>query len=100
MIRSAILGLLIAFTGVSAAAEQIRLACLQSDKSGGNRALCGCIQDAADLTLTAKDQRLAATFFEDPNRAQRVRQSNSRSNTAFWERYRSFGETAESFCRS
>ena len=81
-------------------AAQIERACLNSERAQGNRALCGCIQDAANLTLTARDQRRAATFFADPHRAQEVRQSDSRSDEAFWQRYRNFGRTAETFCRS
>ena len=80
-------------------AEQIERACLNSDR-GGDRALCGCIQDAANLTLTSKDQRRAATFFADPHQAQVVRQSDRRSDEAFWQRYKNFGQTAEVFCQS
>ena len=81
-------------------AELIERACLGSDRSGGNRALCGCIQDAADMTLSGQDQRLAASFFANPDRAQQIRQSDRRSDEVFWRRYRAFGETAEAFCRS
>lgn len=79
-------------------AGQIEQACLKSERSRGQQALCACIQDAADMTLTERDQRLAATFFADPNRAQEVRQSDSRGHEAFWERYENFGVAAESFC--
>lgn len=51
------------------------------------------------MTLTPRDQRLAATFFSNPNRAQEVRQSRRRQHEAFWERYESFGVAAETFCR-
>lgn len=81
-------------------AEQIERACLKSDRGNGNRSLCGCIQDAANLTLTSSDQRKAAKFFSDPHQAQVVRQSDRRSDEAFWERYRNFGQTAEVFCQS
>lgn len=83
----------------AAAAGDIERACLGSERAAGNRALCGCIQDAADLTLSTRDQRRAATFFADPHRAQEVRQSDRRSDEVFWDRYRQFGEAAESFCR-
>ena len=72
---------------------------MNSDRSGGNRAVCGCIQDAANLTLTSKDQRLAATFFKDPDRAQEIRQSKRNSHETFWKRYKNFGQTAELFCQ-
>lgn len=80
------------------AAEPIRNACLKSDRGQGKGRLCACIQDAADITLTARDQRMAAGFFADPDRAQEVRQSKRRGHAAFWERYKSFGQTAEAFC--
>ena len=83
---------------VPAAALDIEQACIKSVRGAGNRALCGCIQDAANLTLTTKDQRLAATFFADPHRAQEIRQSDRRNHEAFWERYQNFGQTAETFC--
>ena len=82
-----------------ASAGRIEEACLKSERARGQRALCGCIQDAADMTLNARDQKLAASFFEDPHRAQEVRQSDSRRNEAFWERYENFGVAAETFCQ-
>lgn len=89
-----------AFTLAATAAHAgpIQNACLSSDRAGANRALCSCIQSAADRTLTRRDQRLAASFFEDPHRAQEIRQSDRRSHETFWQRYRAFGETAEAFC--
>ncbi len=75
----------------------IRRACLDAQRAG-SPALCACIQAAADRTLTAKDQRLAARFFDDPDMAQEIRQSDRRAHEVFWKRYRSFGRTAEAFC--
>ncbi len=83
----------------TAAAGQIEQACLKSERARGQYRLCGCIQDAADMTLTKRDQKLAASFFADPHRAQEVRQSGSRRHEAFWERYKNFGVAAETFCR-
>ncbi len=100
MIRIAAVAILAVILANPLFAEQIERACLKSDRGQGNRSLCGCIQDAANLTLTSRDQRLAATFFSDPHRAQEVRQSDRRSDEAFWERYRNFGQTAETFCSS
>lgn len=79
-------------------AEQIERACMKSERAQGQRALCGCIQDAANLTLTARDQKLAATFFKDPDRAQEIRQSDRPGHEEFWQRYKNFGQTAEHFC--
>ncbi len=86
-------------SGSPVSATQIERACLSSDRPGISRALCGCIQDAANITLSSKDQRLAATFFKDPNRAQDVRKSDTRADDAFWERYQNFGKAAETHCR-
>jgi hypothetical protein len=99
MKRIAFVGVfLVTFAG-TAQADAIKNACMGSDRAGANYALCGCIQDAANRTLTRGDQRLAATFFNNPHRAQEIRQSNRRSDEVFWERYRNFGNAAETFCR-
>ena len=80
-------------------AGTIEKACIRSDRKAASRSLCGCIQEAANLTLSGADQRLAASFFRDPHRAQEVRQSDRRSHEDFWKRYKQFGSTAETFCR-
>lgn len=80
-----------------AAAGPIERACMASDR-GGNRSLCGCIQQAADMTLSGGDQRRAAKFFKDPEAAHATWVSQSKSDDAFWDRYKSFGQTAEAFC--
>ena len=81
----------------AAMAGPIEKACMASDR-GGNRSLCGCIQQAADMTLSGGDQRRAAKFFKDPERAHATWVSQSSSDDAFWERYKSFGQTAEAYC--
>jgi hypothetical protein len=81
-----------------ASAKTIERACLQSDRAQGKRALCGCIQAAADATLSQRDQKMGAKFFTDPHAAQEVRQSDRRTHEQFWLRWRSFGETAEALC--
>ena len=80
-----------------ALAGPIERACMASDR-GGNRSLCGCIQQAADMTLSGGDQRRAAKFFNDPDRAHATWVSQSASDDAFWDRYKQFGETAEAYC--
>jgi len=80
-------------------AGTIENACNRSDRDAANRQLCGCIQDVADLTLERGDQRLAASFFSDPHRAQEIRQSDRASHESFWRRYKNFGQTAEVYCR-
>jgi hypothetical protein len=81
----------------AAFAGPIERACMASDR-GGSRSLCGCIQQAADQTLSGGDQRRAAKFFKDPEAAHSTWVSQSASDDAFWERYKSFGQTAEATC--
>ncbi|NIY77998.1 hypothetical protein HCZ23_00740 [Celeribacter sp. HF31] len=83
---------------MSASAGAIERACMSSDRAANNRALCGCIQQAADLTLSNSDQRQAAKFFKNPQKAQDIRQSDNSSHEAFWRRYKVFGETAAQYC--
>lgn len=80
-----------------AEAGPIERACMASDR-GGNRSLCGCIQQAADMTLSGGDQKRAAKFFKDPEAAHATWVSQSKSDDAFWDRYKSFGQTAEASC--
>lgn len=82
----------------AAAAGPIEGACLKSNRSAANRTLCSCIQQVADITLGGSDQRLAASFFKDPDRAQQVRMSQNQRDDAFWERYTIFGQQAQMAC--
>lgn len=82
-----------------AMAGPIDSACVRSDRARGNAPLCGCIQQVANQTLSRSDQRLAATFFRDPHRAQEVRMSKRDADNAFWARYKRFADTAEAYCR-
>lgn len=81
-----------------ASAGQIENACMRSDRKAANRALCGCIQQVADMTLRGGDQRRAATFFKDPEKAHKVWMSKSKSDDDFWKRYKAFGAQAEAYC--
>lgn len=81
-------------------AGPIERACLKADRKAASRPLCNCVQQVADLTLDGRDQRLAASFFSDPHRAQEIRQSDRSTHEAFWKRYKSFGANAESYCRA
>jgi hypothetical protein len=85
------------FSGL-AEAGPIERACMGSDRSKGNRQLCGCIQQAANMTLSGGDQRRAAKFFKDPEAAHATWISQKKADDAFWERYKSFGRTAEAYC--
>ncbi|WP_308915972.1 hypothetical protein [Jannaschia sp. LMIT008] len=75
-------------------------ACLRSDRRASGPALCGCIQQAANIGLSRGDQTRAAGFFRDPHEAQVVRQSDRGRDEAFWQRYKGFVELAERSCRA
>ena len=82
----------------SVQASVIERACNASDRKAATRTMCGCIQDAADMMLSSREQRRAAEFFTDPHKAQELRQSNSRYDERFWETYVSYGERAKAIC--
>ena len=83
--------------GSAAVAGQLDSACMRAGRTA-DRALCGCIQQVADMSLTSADQRRAAAFFQDPDKAQEVRMSDRASDEDFWNRYKSFAQNAESLC--
>ena len=76
----------------------ISRACMTSDRKARSRERCGCIQAVANDALTASDQRLAATFYGDPHRAQVIRQSDNTRHERFWQTYKSYAETAAAIC--
>lgn len=80
------------------ASGPISKACLASDRKARSRSLCGCIQAVADQTLTASEQRRAATFYRDPQKAQDIRQADGAANERFWKRYKAYGEAASRSC--
>lgn len=82
----------------AALAGPIESACNRSERKAANRNLCGCIQQVADMTLRGSDQRRAAQFFKDPEKANKVWLSKSKSDDDFWERYKAFGAQAEAYC--
>ena len=94
------LGLVLAFWGAAAMAGPIEQACNKSKREAANRMVCNCIQQVADMTLAGSDQRRAAEFFKNPEKAQDVRLSDTRRDDAFWERYTQFGAYAEQYCAS
>jgi hypothetical protein len=73
-------------------------ACMASGRDAASPQLCSCVQGAANQTLSASDQRRASRFFDDPDRAQQTRTSDSSRDEAFWLRYRAFADTAEALC--
>lgn len=85
-------------TAPFAVAGPIDNACARSDRGAQNRALCGCIQQVADMTLSRSDQRRAAGFFRNAQQAQDVRMSKRDADNQFWARYRNFATAAETYC--
>jgi hypothetical protein len=81
-----------------AAAGPIESACNRSDRQAAGRSLCRCIEQVADMTLSGSDQRRAATFFKDPDKAHKAWMSKRDADDAFWDRYKAFGAQAEAYC--
>lgn len=94
-ILAALLALAACGGGVSG---EIGQACMSGGRSAANAALCSCVQQAANQSLSGADQRRAATFFEEPQLAQDTRQSDRPQDEAFWLRYRAFSERATAMC--
>lgn len=90
--------LTIAIAPMPAEAKQIEQACMRSDRSAATRSTCRCIQRVADQILTSPDQRRAASFFRDPDKAQETRMSDRARDEKFWDRYRHFGNSASAIC--
>ncbi|WP_299848792.1 hypothetical protein [uncultured Roseovarius sp.] len=74
-------------------------ACIASDRTARSHRLCGCIQAVANQTLTGSEQRRAVLFYNNPQQAQDIRQSERYSDEQFWKAYRAYGERAERTCR-
>ena len=92
------LALAMSFAAGFAHAGPIGSACMKSDRKAVSRALCGCIQQAADMTLSGSDQRRVAKFFNDPEAVQKVKLSDTDNDDDFWKRYRNFSDTAQGVC--
>ena len=89
--------LALALPGV-AGAGPVETACNRSDRDAASRSLCACVGQVADQTLRGADQRRAAAFFRDPEKAHKAWMSKRDADDAFWERYKAFGAQAEAYC--
>lgn len=99
LIASALLAMLILPLGsVQTEAGPISNACIKSDRKGASRSMCNCLQNVANGELNRTEQKLAASFFKDPHKAQVIRQSDRRSHEKFWLRYKEYGQTAAALC--
>ena len=79
-------------------AGRLQNACIDSGRAGANPALCGCVQAVADRELDPGERRLAASFYDNPQRAQDIRQSDRPADRRFWDRYTAFAEEVERSC--
>jgi phytoene dehydrogenase-like protein len=94
---------LILLAGVTLAAcggasGEIGSACVRAGREAATSSLCTCIQRVANQSLSTADQRRAADFFGDPERAEEVRRSDATRDDEFWARYRAFADRAEATC--
>ncbi|MBF9045357.1 hypothetical protein HKCCE4037_18620 [Rhodobacterales bacterium HKCCE4037] len=90
---------LVAFLAAPTAAQAnpIERACMASDRNA-SRALCSCIGDVADAMLSRAQMREGARWFDDPQRAQDVRQSDRASDEEMWRAWGVFSAAAEQHC--
>jgi hypothetical protein len=82
----------------AALAGPIERACNKSDRKAANRSVCKCIQQDADSPGANRDPRRAAGFGKRPEKAHQVWMSKTKSDDAFWDRYKAFGAQAETLC--
>lgn len=98
VVLAACAAMMLSVTSGVAFAGPIERACMNSDRKAANRSVCACVQQVADMTLRGGDQRKAASFIKNPDRAQKVRMSKSDNDNDFWRRYKAFGAQAEAYC--
>ena len=75
-------------------------ACLTYNRQSADTNRCGCIQAAADLTLSQSEQKRAARFFADPELLQKMKLSDTPRDERFWDTWANFADTAELLCES
>ncbi len=80
------------------AAGPVATACNIHNRGTANRQKCGCIQAAADLTLSQAQQQRSTRFFTEPELLQAVKLSDTPQNERFWYEWERFAETAERMC--
>ncbi len=85
-------------SGRPSASGDISQACMAANRAAASPALCGCVQQVANQTLSARDRGHVADFFGDPEEAHAMRIDDSDYADAFWERYQNFVRTTETVC--
>jgi hypothetical protein len=73
-------------------------ACLSGGRNAASHELCGCLQKVADAVLSPGEQRRGAQVFQDPHLSQEIRMSKQRGDVDFWQKWQSFGATAQEYC--
>lgn len=73
-------------------------ACRKAGRDAATRARCGCVQAVANRQLNAGDQQRGARFFDDPQEAQDVRQSDRNVDERFWRRWKDYSDVAAQMC--
>jgi hypothetical protein len=81
------------------ATGEISQACVEADRRAASPALCSCVQQVANQTLSGSDQARVVGFFKDPQLAQDTRQSDRIGDELFWGRYRAFTDLATQICQ-
>ncbi len=84
------------------AGSTIARACLSTPNGAAAPALCTCIQNVADKTLSAAEQAVGAQIFLEPHMSQEIRASANRGGAMdahFWQRWNDFGAKAASACQ-
>ena len=87
-----------AIVPIRTASGPISRACMASDRKARSATRCGCIQAVANDTLSSSDQRLAVSFYDDPHKAQVIRQSDNPRHETFWKAYKAYAEAAATAC--
>lgn len=85
--------------GSRGATGDISRACLDADRRAASPALCSCIQQVANQSLSGSDQARVVGFFANPQLAQDTRQSDRPGDESFWTRYRAFTDLAAEICQ-
>ena len=81
------------------ASGPIGTACLIHNRNTAGEARCGCIQAAANLTLSQAEQQRSVRFFNEPELLQTIKLSDTPENERFWAVWAAFAETAEDLCK-
>ena len=85
--------------GPRGATGEISQACIAADRRAASPALCSCVQQVANQSLSSAERTRAATFFTNPQLAQDTRQSDRWRDEQFWDRYRAFTDLASTVCQ-